>query len=119
MFDYPENMTKQEALTRRADRFIEWLKRPEHSEYKDHSTTLNILRLIEIINWALQKSMPLKQWDHFRYLLLDARYIANDPFENQEDEKINYYRVMEILTTTLSQYREFINQNDISVEYSE
>jgi hypothetical protein len=118
-FNYPENMTKPQALTRRANKFLEWLQWPEYADYINHDTTLHLIKLTALINQALQKSMTIAQWDYFRYALLDCRYLAKDTFEDNEAERINYYLVMDLLKTTLNEYIVFVNSNDISVVYSE
>ncbi len=109
---------KRQALTRRANKLIGWLSSPDYAVYVDHESTDKLINLINLIIWALERSVQKDQWEPFRYQFLCSRYILLDTFENEEQEKQTYYIALNEVVANLKAYDEFINSNDISVVYS-
>jgi len=110
---------KQQALTRRANMLIERLKRPDYARFVNHDTTIQLARLAWLINWALERSIPFAQYDKFRNAILGARYLLLDKFNNEIQEGSTYFEALEIIVQALKEYREYVNQHDISVVYED
>ncbi len=110
---------KRQALTRRANKLIEWLHRPQYAVYVDPESTAQLIKLINLIIWALERSIPANDWEHFKQLLIDGRYLATDKFEDKYQEINAYATTLHMIEDTLKEYTEFINSHDISVVYSE
>lgn len=107
---YPLNMTREEALLRRADKLIEWLHRDYNATYKDEDSTDNIVRLINLIIYAFEASMPTDEWQPFFVLFKDCKHQANAFFEDEEARADNYALVIERLTAILQEYKTYISQ---------
>lgn len=108
--ELPFHIQKQQALTRRAGKLIEWLERPEYAVYTDENSITHLVKLIDLIVWALEKSLPLEQWRPFRQRLMDARNAIVDIVETENEEKENFYRAIPMLITTLQDYSDYISK---------
>lgn len=110
---------KRQALTRRANKLIEWLERPDYAIYAGHESSVQLIKVADLIIWALERSIPLNDWLEFDSQLKGSRFIIADTFlaEDAEREMYNVAR-MEIVLT-LHSYLEFIKTKDIEVVYEE
>lgn len=98
---------RKEALLRRADKLLLSLTRPEYAEYKDDNSVSRFIKHINLIEWALENSIPLEDWRPFRTSLYEARnntLVSKD----EEQEKENYYASLKMVGITLLHYKEFI-----------
>lgn len=105
----PFQELKQQALTRRANKLIEWLQRPEYSVYVDNNSIVQLIKLIDLIIWALERSIPLHEWKPFERQLVDARTCLSDHFETSHDEIINFKRVISEVIAILQSYVAHVN----------
>lgn len=110
---------KRIALTRRANKLIEWLERPEYGVYHSHESTVQLIKVADLIIWALERSIPAKDWYDFQFELKGSRFILADTFSNQEAERETYNTAREEIIATLHSYLGFINSKDIEVVYSD
>jgi hypothetical protein len=111
---------KRHALTRRANMLIARLKRSDHAVYENHESTLQLVKLIDLIVWALERSLPYSDWDDFREAFLGARFMLVDTFETEIAETNAYNSELESVVKTLEKYRDFITSNEIAdVQFSE
>ena len=101
---------KRQTLTRRTDKLIEWLNRPEYVDYTSGDSTVQLIKVIDLIIWALERSIPMYQWKVFLKDLMDARRNIVDTFETEEIEKENYMRTRRQVINTLTSYGEFIQK---------
>jgi hypothetical protein len=108
---------KREALTKRVNKIIGWLHRPDYAVYVNHDTTLHLIKAINLTVWALERSLPPDQWEPFRQEILGARYIILDVFENQTQEMNTYYTCLEEVETALRNYHAYIKVNELVREF--
>jgi len=107
-FDYPLDMTRTQAFTRRADKFIEWLKREEYSTYTGPESMVNLVRFTRIIQEAFDASMAKEDWEPFYLLFRECRLQAQDTYETEEAGKVNFDQIITLLLDILKQYKEYI-----------
>jgi hypothetical protein len=103
-FTYPENMTREQALTRRANKFIEWLGRDEFA-YADDESNMHLSKLIKLIIYALETSLSKEEWQPFLNDLWECRTQLQDVFETDEIARMNYNRVVDSLCSILDAYK--------------
>lgn len=101
---------KREALTRRANKLIGWLQRPEYTFVGEASVT-HLIKVIDLIKWALENSIPAEDWRHFRRRFNKAINKAVELVETPEQQKNNYSTSIEMVVTTLRSYLEYIEIN--------
>ena len=106
---------KRDALTRRANKLIGWLHRPDYSEYVDDSSVAKIIQVIDLIIWALEKSIPLDEWQRFRNELTDARNILTGKTVDKSQERHNFNAAIKSVITTLQSYLDYINVAELPV----
>lgn len=106
--DIPFEVQKKNALVRRANKLIEWLKRPEYATYTDENSITHVIQLIDLIVWALEKSLPIEEWRLFRESLMAARNVLVDIVETEQEEIDNYYKAIPMIETTLLSYIQYI-----------
>ena len=102
---------KRQALTRRANKLIEWLHRPEYAIYVDENSITHLIKLIDLIIWALEYSLPDDEWKYFKHRFYKARSKAVEIVENPEQQKDNYYIAVPAVIDTLRSYSEYISNN--------
>ena len=110
---------KRDALVLRANKLIEWLHRPEYNVYNGHESTVQLIKVTDLIIWALERSIPLGEWRPFEEGLRNCRFILTDTFDTEVSEKETYRTAREETIVTLRSYLEFIGTKDIEVVYSE
>ncbi len=101
---------KRAALTRRANKLIEWLHRSEYVDYVNGETTTKLIKVIDLIIWALERSIPESEWKPFERDFLATRRIIIDIFETDEAEKAAYEECLRMTVDTLRLYDRFIEQ---------
>lgn len=116
---YPMLEEKRIALTRRANKLIEWLQRPEYAIYVDHDSTAHILKVFDLIIWALERSIPKNDWYDFQTEFKGSRFILDDIFKTQEAEIATYNMAREEVIATLQAYLKFIAEPNIEVVYQD
>ena len=99
---------KRAALTRRANKLIEWLNRPEYAVYADHDTTTKLIKVIDLIIWALERSIAESEWKPFERKFLKAKRIAADIFDNKEAEQQAYEQARIMTIDALVGYDAFV-----------
>ena len=102
-FNYPLDMTRKEALVRRADRLIGWLQRDEYAVYVDEDSVVSLRKLIGKIIWALEQSLSSEDWREFLLLFQEARKML--VVEDGEDQKAAYDETVLAVISTLEGYR--------------
>ncbi len=102
-FDYPLNMTKKDALIRRANRLIEWLHREEYANYVDENSVENLKKLIKRIIWALDQTIPENDWRQFLRLFQESRNILS--IKEGEDQATAYTETTQSLISSLESFR--------------
>lgn len=110
-FNYPLDMTRTQAFTRRADKFMDWLKREEYNTYTGPESMVNLVRLIRIIQEAFNTSMTKDDWEPFYLLFRECRLQAQDIYETEEARKVNFDQVIILLSDTLQQYKDYIPEH--------
>ena len=105
-FNYPLDMTRKEALVRRANRLIDWLHREEYSKYVDEASVNNLKRLIKRIIWALEQSLDEAEWREFLLLFQESRKILT--VENEDEQEAAYNETIASLISSLETYRGFV-----------
>ena len=109
---------KRQALIRRSDKLISWLHRPEYADYIDITSTEHLVKLIKLIIWALEKSIPKGKWQSFLEQFLEAKdvllgypKIFEKVKETETDKRISYNHTLAILLETLKSYKDYIESN--------
>ncbi len=117
MFSYPEidrHMPIAEqrkfALTRRVDKLMVWLQRPEYAVYENDESTVKLVKLIYLIIYALEMSLPDKEWNSIRRKLIKVRNTLTGLPEDEEqdfepDERVNYQNAHAALLKILVVYK--------------
>jgi hypothetical protein len=104
---------KRQALTRRSNKLIEWLRRSEYN-YRNEKSTDKLIRVIDLIIWALERSIPAYNWRHFKVKFAEAMNMAAQPTEDKDELKANYNAAKEATISTLSEYTEYIATHDFA-----
>lgn len=95
------------ALTKRADQLIDRLAKPEHSTYTGVESTENITKQIDLIIWALEKSIDEDDFVQFRNGFNEARNKALEyTITGQEAEHMA--QAIRMATDTLLAYRKYL-----------
>lgn len=118
MFAYPEidqNLPlaeqKRLALVRRSDKLISWLGRPEYATYVDTDSTEQLAKLINLVIYALESSLPVTKWKPFRQKLMDLKQMLLGIPDYEEkvrfdpDERENYQNAVTVLVSILERYK--------------
>lgn len=107
---YPENMTRLEAFTRRSTMFIALLRRDQYAVFTGADTVAGLIKVIKLIIWALELSLPEQEWNRYKKQFTDCLYQLQDVFETSEAEQANYERVLDTLSELLEEYRDYIQE---------
>lgn len=107
-FNYPLDMTRPQALTRRANMFIEWLHREEYNTYTGPESMQNMVRLIKIIQEAFSETILVEYWLPFKRLFMECRLQLQDTYETEEVSKVNFDQVVISLIQILEQYKVYM-----------
>jgi len=117
MFSYPEidghtpiAVQRKFALTRRVDKLMVWLQRPEYAVYENDGSTGRMAKLIDLIIYALEMSLPDKEWKSIRRKLIKVRNTLTSLPEDDEqdfepDERANYQNAHAALLKILADYK--------------
>ena len=108
-FDYPADMDKKQAMTRRANKLAGWLRKDEYSTYKDDKSIEHIVRFIGITTWALEKSLPDDEWAPLLLRFKTATAQILDRFETEKVAASNYKQVVNSLLNILEAYKSSID----------
>lgn len=109
----PFHEQKRAALIRRANKLIEWLQRPEYAAYKGSTSTTNLIKVIDLIIWTLERSIPEHEWKLFEHDFLQCKGLISDVFETDEAEHAAFDEALRMTAKILWSYHDFI------VEYKE
>jgi hypothetical protein len=101
-------MTKAQAMTRRANKLVGWLRREDFAEYENEDSIERMARLIKLIIYALEESLPASEWKRFLKRFKECREQILDVFETAGDARINYSRTVEALILILEDYRNYV-----------
>ena len=104
----PFQQQKREALTRRANKLIEWLQRPQYAIYKGSESITNLIKVIDLIIWALERSVVEYEWKLFEHDFLECRGLVQDIFETEEAEQVAFDEALKMTIVTLRRYHDFI-----------
>jgi hypothetical protein len=119
--DYTEQTDLRElkrlAMIRRTDKLMDWLGRPEYARYEDINSTDHLLKLTDLVIYALELSLPENEWKPFLRALKKVKHTvlgytddeASEP-EPKIDDAANYYLGTAALLETLKKYRQHIDQ---------
>ena len=99
---------KRQALTRRANKLIAWLQREEYAHYSSHASTTQLIKVTDLIIWALERSIPLNDWLEFDSQFKGSRFILTDTFLTEDAERETYNMARAEIISTLHSYLEFI-----------
>lgn len=98
-------MTKKDALLRRANIFISWVEKRDYKTYKDDDSIDTAVRLINMIIYALEVSLPAEDWQPFLLMLKECKVQVLDTYETEEDLKLNYEQAITTLLSVLEHYK--------------
>ena len=101
---------KKAALIRRSDKLIGWLHRDDYAIYVDETSVDYLLKLIKLIIWALEYSIPSEEWREFLLLFQESRKIL--AIEEGEDQEQAYKETVESLISSLETYRSHIEDRE-------
>ena len=108
-FDYPLNMTRKQALVRRADKLIGWLH-GERYVYVDEGSVDHLKKLIFIIIDVLEYVLSKEEGREFLRMFQDGRKILEvEEGENVEDA---YNETVAYLIEVLERYRGFVEDTE-------
>ena len=108
VFDYPENMTKSQALVRRSNKLISWLRRDECAIYVDENSVVELKKLIKYIIHALEQSINPEDWREFLLLFQESRkYLI---FEQGREPEM-YAEAVNALISGLESYQGYVEDN--------
>ena len=106
-FNYPDDMTIKQALSRRANRLIGWLTERRYFIYAGEESVTNLRELIAVIidvtNGALESRVPEEDRREFLVLFQDARKMLIP--ERDEEPWIAYNNTVSYLISSLETYR--------------
>lgn len=108
-FDYPTDLTQQQAMIRRADKLAGILIR-DYSSYTDEQSIERLSKFIKLTIWALENALEQQQWKPFLDKLTDLQTQILDVFQTEEAAAINYTEVVASLLSTLEEYKSVISQ---------
>ena len=100
---------KTDALTRRANKLIEWLKRDQYAVYRDRNTSRQLVWLIDLIIYALELSIPKNEWLPFLKRFKVARELARYVPERENETKEFYENTVLMLIRILGKYADYIS----------
>ena len=106
-YTYPENMTRQEALSRRATKLIGWLGEGRYAQYTGEDSAKRLKDLIKLIIWALEQSIDPGDWREYLAMFQDARKCLVTE-EGREAE--GYNEAVNSLIGTLERYRGYVEE---------
>lgn len=104
-FNYPDNMTRKEALVRRADKLIGWLH-GERYVYVDETSVVHLRKLITILIDVLDYVLSTEDGREFLRMFQDARKMLI--VEDGEDQEQAYNETVAYLISVLESYRGFV-----------
>ena len=110
---------KREALTRRADKLIGWLGRPDYTTYDGDESVTHLIKTLDLIVWALEKSLPVYNWRHYKVRFADARGLLTEITEIDDQRKKNFNSCIEMTIATLRSYIDFVQSNDLRASQEE
>ncbi len=122
MFSYPEidghlpiAAQRKNALTRRADKLTVWLQRPEYAVYENDESVVRLAKLIDLMIYAFEMSLPDKEWKAVRRKLIKVRNTLTGLPEDEKqdfepDEKANYEKAYSALLKTLNEYKTILQK---------
>ena len=100
MFSYPEidghtpiAEQRKFAFTRRVDKLMNWLQRPEYAVYENDGSTDKLAKLIDLIIYALELSLPEHKWKPIKRKFTGVkamliRHPEDEEHESTPDEKV-------------------------------
>jgi hypothetical protein len=91
---------------------MEWLHRPEYAIYAGPQSDNCLVNLVELITWALEKSLPANQWRYFLSELKGCLHILRDtpdPDGPAYDEHYRYEAARALLLHILEKYKAHIS----------
>lgn len=101
---------RRQALTRRANILKDWLHRTDYSVYEGEESLINLVRVIDIIIWALQNTLTISEWQQFEVELVVAKQTLNENTETEEDKKNSLQEALTLVESTLHSYLEYISK---------
>ncbi len=104
----PTPELKRQALCRRADKLLTWLQREEYANYVDSGTTDHLLKLVDLVIWAFEMSLPKEDWTP---LLEQFKAVKDAALEVPDDDKSDasiYNNALQMLSLALLAYKEFV-----------
>jgi len=107
----PKPELKRQALCRRADKLLTWLQREEYANYVDIGTTDHLLKLVDLVIWAFEMSLPKEDWTP---LLEQFKAVKDAALEVPEDDKSDasiYNNALQMLSLALLAYKEFVSSD--------
>ena len=107
-FDYPTDISREQAFLRRADKCIEIITLDGYSIYRGQHSIEKLAHLIKLIIWALEPSLPRDVTFSFLHDFKNLREQILDVFENEEIARANYVSVVAVLLETLKEYKSYI-----------
>ncbi len=122
MFSYHEKdghtpiaVQKKFANTRRVDKLMVWLQRHEYAVYENDESTAKLVKLIDVIIYALEMSLPDKEWNSIRRKLINVRNTLTGLPEDEEqefepDERANYQNAHAALFKILEDYKAVLSK---------
>ena len=104
----PTPELKRQALCRRADKLLTWLQREEYANYIDIGTTDHLLKLVDLVIWAFEMSLPKEDWKPLLDQFKDVKEAALVfPDADNSDASI-YNKALQMLSLALLAYKEFV-----------
>ena len=105
-FDYPIDMTREQAMIRRADKLTGILRR---YKYQDASSSASLSEFIDIIIDAISPSLQDKEEKvTFLRKINKAKTILRKKTEGNNDEQDNYTKAIASLFSFLEEYKSFM-----------
>lgn len=103
--DYPLDMTRKQALVRRANMLLVQIQR-DYLIFTDEASVTALYEFSKRIVWALEESIPQEEFREFLLLFQEARKMLK--VKEGEDQEAAYNECLNALISSLERYRGYI-----------
>lgn len=100
--DYPLDMTRKQALIRRANMLLVQIQR-DYLIFTDEASVNALYEFSKRIVWALEESIPQEEFREFLLLFQEARKMLK--VKEGEDQEAAYNECLASLISSLERYR--------------
>ncbi len=106
---------KRAALIRRAGILIDWLHREDRTVYNAEHSAGDLVYLIDLIIWTLERSIKLSDWKVYYKGFVQARNTINKQVEKDQEKEDNYKVALVTIEETLKEYIQYVESDKLTM----